>query len=94
MEWILLGVILWYIIDSVIYLWRYYSKGGARGASVSIPSPFETIPAKLPGYHWMHCRSCGQELAMMLGEPDPIRCLGCGAGCNRRVRWWKRLSGR
>ena len=78
-EWILLAVILWYIADSAIYLYRHYSKGGERAEAVSNQSPFELIPTKMPGYNWMQCRGCGGEIAMMRGEPRPRGCLRCGA---------------
>ena len=79
LEWILLGVMLWYIADSAIYLYRHYSRHGRRADKSTGQSPFESIPDKMPGYNWMRCRSCGSEAAMMLGEPNPLRCLLCGA---------------
>ena len=83
-EWLLLAVILWYIADSAIYLYRHYRREGWR-VSPTARSPFDLIPARMPGYNWMRCAGCGIEVAMMLGEPRPRRCLTCGAGSERRA---------
>ena len=84
LEWVLLAVILWYIVDSTVYLYRHYRREGLR-SKPKTQSPFELIPAKIPGYNWMACAGCGQELAMMVGEPRPPRCLHCGADSERKA---------
>ena len=76
-EWALLVVILWYIADSAVYLFRYYSRQGREAGRDSGQSPFKLIPAKIAGYNWVRCGGCGGEVALMPGEPKPRRCLVC-----------------
>ena len=67
-EWALLVVILWYIADSAVYLFRFYSRQGREAGRDSGQSPFKLIPAKIAGYNWVRCGGCGGEVALMPGE--------------------------
>ena len=85
LEWVLLAVILWFIGDSAVYLYRHYRRDSGKAGATVARSSFDLIPAKMPGYNWMACAGCGQELAMMVGEPRPLRCLRCGADSERKA---------
>jgi hypothetical protein len=54
-----LVVILWYIADSAVYLFRYYSRQGREAGRDSGQSPFKLTPAKIAGYNWVRCGGCG-----------------------------------
>ena len=62
-EWALLVVVLWYIADSAVYLYRYYSREGREAGRDSGQSPFKLIPAKIAGYNWVRCGGCGGKAA-------------------------------